>query len=218
MSLIQISNVTAKYPGGEGLELVNLTVDPGEFVYLVGPSGAGKSSVLKLIYMDILPQSGHVIVNGFSSLTMKKRRIPYLRRKLGIIFQDFKLLSDRNVFDNVAFSLRVTNTHRHEIKRKVLRVLADVGLSHKRDKMPYQLSGGEQQRVAIARALINEPIVLLADEPTGNLDPAASEEIMTLLEKINGRGTAILMATHDYRLVRGPRRRIIKIEKGVTYR
>ncbi len=217
MSLIQISNVIAKYPGGEGLELVNLTVEPGEFVYLVGPSGAGKSSVLKLIYMDILPQSGHVIVNGFSSLTMKKRRIPYLRRKLGIIFQDFKLLPDRNVFDNVAFSLRVTNAHRHEIKRKVLRVLADVGLSHKRDKMPYQLSGGEQQRVAIARALVNEPMVLLADEPTGNLDPAASEEIMSLLEKINGRGTAILMATHDYRLVRGPRRRIIKIEKGVTY-
>ncbi|HEX9974447.1 MAG TPA: cell division ATP-binding protein FtsE [bacterium] len=214
--MIQLSNVTAKYPGGEGIELVNLTVEPGEFVYLVGPSGAGKSSVLKIIYRDIIPQSGHVIVGGFNSLTFKKKQIPYLRRKLGIIFQDFKLLMDRNVFENVAFTLRVTYTRGIEIKRKVLRVLAEVGLSHKRLKMPYQLSGGEQQRVAIARALVNEPIVLLADEPTGNLDPEASEEIMQLIEKINAKGTAILMATHDYRLVRAQRRKIVKIEKGIT--
>jgi len=214
--MIQLSNVTAKYPGGEGIELVNLTVDPGEFVYLVGPSGAGKSSVLKVIYWDIIPQSGHVIVERFNSLNFKKSQIPYLRRKLGIIFQDFKLLMDRNVFENVAFTLRVTNRRRSEIKRKVLRVLAEVGLSHKRDKMPYQLSGGEQQRVAIARALINEPIVLLADEPTGNLDPEASDDIMQLIERINSKGTAILMATHDYRLVRAHRRKIVKIEKGMT--
>ncbi len=214
--MIQLSNVTAKYPGGEGIELVSLTVEPGEFVYLVGPSGAGKSSVLKVIYRDIIPQSGHVVVGGFSSLTFKKKQIPYLRRKLGIIFQDFKLLMDRNVFENVAFTLRVTHTRGVEIKRKVLRVLADVGLSHKRLKMPYQLSGGEQQRVAIARALVNEPIVLLADEPTGNLDPEAAEEIMQLIEKINSKGTAILMATHDFRLVRAQRRKVIKIEKGMT--
>jgi cell division transport system ATP-binding protein len=214
--MIQLSNILAKYPGGEGLELVNLTVGPGEFVYLVGPSGAGKSSVLKVICLDIFPQSGHVIVNGYNSLTIKKKRIPYLRRKLGIIFQDFKLLPDRNVFDNVAFALQVTGTGRHDIKRKVLRFLAEVGLSHKRNKMSYQLSGGEQQRVAIARALVNEPIVLLADEPTGNLDPESAEDIMQLLEKINAKGTAILMATHDYRLVRHPRRKIVRIEKGKT--
>lgn len=214
--MIQVFNVVAKYSGGEGLELVNLIVDPGEFVYLVGPSGAGKSSVLKVIYLDLFPQFGHVIVNGFNSLTIKRKQIPYLRRKLGIIFQDFKLLPDRNVFDNAAFTLQVTNSRKHEIKRKVLRVLAEVGLSHKREKMPYQLSGGEQQRVAIARALVNEPIVLLADEPTGNLDPESAEDIMQLLEKINAKGTAILMATHDYRLVRGHRRKLVKIEKGKT--
>ncbi len=214
--MIQLSNVVAKYPGGEGLELVNLTIEPGEFVYLVGPSGAGKSSVLKVIYLDIFPQSGHVIVNGFNSLTIKKKKIPYLRRKLGIIFQDFKLLNDRTVYDNVAFALQVIGTSRGEIKRRVLRVLAEVGLSHKRNKMPYQLSGGEQQRVAIARALVNEPIILLADEPTGNLDPASAEDIIQLIEKINSRGTAILMATHDYRLVRQHRRKVIRIEKGRT--
>ncbi len=214
--MIQLSNVVAKYPGGEGLDLVNVAVEPGEFVYLVGPSGAGKSSVLKVIYLDIFPQSGHVTVNGYSSLTIKKKQIPYLRRKLGIIFQDFKLLSDRNVFDNVAFALQVTGMGRRDIKRRVLRVLAEVGLSHKRNKMPHQLSGGEQQRVAIARALVNEPIVLLADEPTGNLDPGSAEDIMQLIERINSKGTAILMATHDYRLVRHHRRKVIKIEKGKT--
>ena len=214
--MIQLSNVVAKYPGGEGLDLINIAVESGEFVYLVGPSGAGKSSVLKVIYLDIFPQSGHVIVNGFSSLTIKRKQIPYLRRKLGIIFQDFKLLQDRNVFDNVAFALQVTGTGRQEIKRRVLRVLAEVGLSHKRNKMPHQLSGGEQQRVAIARALVNEPIVLLADEPTGNLDPASAGDIMQLIERINSKGTAILMATHDYRLVRHHRRKVIKIEKGRT--
>jgi len=214
--MIQLSNIVAKYPGGEGLDLVNLTVDHGEFVYLVGPSGAGKSSVLRVIYFDIFPQSGHVIVNGFNSLTLKKKHIPFLRRKLGIIFQDFKLLPDRSVFDNIAFTLQVTNTRMRDIKRKVLRVLAEVGLSHKRSKMPFQLSGGEQQRVAIARALVNEPIVLLADEPTGNLDPVSAEDIMQLLERINDKGTAILMATHDYRLVRNSRRKIVKIENGKT--
>ncbi len=215
--MIQVSNVMAKYPGGDGLELVNLTVSPGEFVYLIGPSGAGKSSVLKVIYMDIFPQSGFVKVNGYNSLNMKKNQIPHLRRKLGIIFQDFKLLPDRKVFDNVAFTLHVTNTPHHRIKKKVLRVLAEVGISHKRNKMPQELSGGEQQRVAIARALVNEPIVLLADEITGNLDPKSAEEIVKLLDKINEKGTAILMATHDDSLVKTKsNRKVVKIVNGRT--
>ncbi|OQX96526.1 cell division ATP-binding protein FtsE [candidate division KSB1 bacterium 4572_119] len=214
--MITISNVRAFYKGGDGLELVNLTMMPGEFAYLIGPSGAGKSSVLKLIYMDIVPQSGYVKVGGFSSLTIKKKQIPLLRRKLGIIFQDFKLLTDRTVFENVAFTLQVTNVNRNEIKRKVLRVLAEVGLSHKRNKIPTELSGGEQQRAAIARALVNDPIILLADELTGNLDPESEEEIIKLLEKINSKGTGILMATHDDKLVRGRNRKIIRIEKGRT--
>lgn len=214
--MIQLSNVIAKYAAGEGLQLVNFAVGPGEFAYLIGPSGAGKSSVLKVIYMDILPQSGFVKVANFSSVNLKKRQIPLLRRKLGVIFQDFKLLTDRTVFDNVAFALHVTNTKRRDVKKKVLRVLAEVGLSHKRNKIPHQLSGGEQQRVAIARALVNEPVILLADEATGNLDPESEEEVIQLLEKINTKGTAILMATHEDKLVRGKNRKIIKIKEGRT--
>lgn len=212
--MVQICNVRYLYSSGEGLKLVNLNVEPGEFVYLIGPSGAGKSTVLKLIYMEIFPQSGHIIVDNYSSLKFKKRYIPHLRRKLGIIFQDFKLLNDRDVFDNVAFALLVTGARKHDIKKKVLRVLAEVGLSHKRNKMPLQLSGGEQQRVAIARALVNDPIILLADEPTGNLDKDATEEIMQLLNNINIKGTAILMATHDEQLVHDPRKRIVRIKNG----
>ncbi len=215
--MIHLSNVVAKYSAGEGLEQVNLAVGPGEFVYLIGPSGAGKSSILKVIYMEIFPQSGFVRVDKFSSLHLKKNQVPFLRRKLGIIFQDFKLLPDRTVFENVAFALQVTNARRKEIKKKVLRALAEVGLSHKRAKMPNQLSGGEQQRIAIARALVNEPIILLADEATGNLDPESEEEIIQLLERINSRGTAILMATHDDKLVRGTNRKIIRIKEGRTY-
>jgi cell division transport system ATP-binding protein len=215
--MIQLSNVIAKYSAGEGLQLVNLTVGRGEFVYLIGPSGAGKSSVLKIIYMDILPQSGFVKVANYSSVNMKRRQVPLLRRRLGIIFQDFKLLTDRTVFENAAFALHVTNARRRDVKKKVLRVLADVGLSHKRSKMPHQLSGGEQQRVAIARALVNEPIILLADEVTGNLDPESEEDVIQLLEKINAKGTAVLMATHEDKLVRGKNRKIVKIKEGRTF-
>ena len=212
--MVHLHNVSYQYNSGAGLSSVNLAANPGEFVYLIGPSGAGKSTVLKLIYMDIFPDRGHVIVDKFNSMKMKKRYIPLLRRKLGIIFQDFKLLYDRPVYDNVAFVLQVTGAKKREIKKRVLRVLAEVGLSHKRNQNPVHLSGGEQQRVAIARALVNEPIILLADEPTGNLDPAATEEIMRLLEKINVKGTAVLMATHDYQLVGGPRKRVLRIENG----
>jgi cell division transport system ATP-binding protein len=166
------------------------------------------------MYFDLFPSTGVVSVAGYKSSTITKRQVPLLRRRLGIVFQDFKLLEDRNVYDNVAFALFVTNTRRSEIKKRALHSLADVGLSHKRNQMPYELSGGEQQRVVIARALVNEPIVLLADEPTGNLDPTSSAEIMELLMKINMRGTAVLMATHNYDLVKKYPARIVQIKEG----
>ena len=212
--MVELQNVTMKYPTGDGIERITFTINPAEFVFLVGPSGAGKSTVLKMIYMDEWPDEGYVVVNGYSSLYTRKKDVPFLRRKLGIVFQDFKLLNDRDVFENVAFTLRVTGTKRKEMKKSVLRVLASVGLSHKRNKMPLELSGGEQQRVAIARALVNEPFILLADEPTGNLDPDVSDGIMALLQRINSRGTAVLMATHNYELVEKYRAKIIKIDRG----
>ncbi|KPL08435.1 cell division ATP-binding protein FtsE [bacterium SM23_57] len=214
--MVRITNVRMMYSKEDGLKRVDLAVHNGEFVFLVGPSGAGKSTVLKLIYMDVMPTDGLVVVNGYNSVNIKKREIPYLRRKIGIIFQDFKLLNDRSVFENVAFTLRVTGTKRNEMKKKVLRTLADVGLNHKRNNMPLQLSGGEQQRVAIARALVNEPFILLADEPTGNLDDEATHNIINVLEKINSKGTAVLMATHDYQLVKNMGKRIVRIEGGRT--
>ncbi len=185
-------------------------------MFLVGPTGAGKTTVLKLIYMEEFPTEGYVIVDEYNSLDIRKKEIPYLRRKLGIIFQDFKLLEDRDVFENVAFSLRVTGARNKDVKRKTLKALAEVGLSHKSRKMPQELSGGEQQRVAIARAIVNDPFILLADEPTGNLDPKTTVEIMHILEKVNARGTAILMATHNYQLVNGKAKRVVSIKNGRT--
>lgn len=215
--MIKIHNVKMKYPNGDGLELVNLEIRNGDFVFLVGPTGAGKSTVFKLIYMDEFPDEGYVRVGNYNSQQVVKRDIPILRRKLGIIFQDFKLLEDRNVFENVAFALRVTGVRRKNVKKRTLRALAEVGLSHKYRKMPLELSGGEQQRVAIARAIVNEPFILLADEPTGNLDPQTSKEIIKILEKVNARGTAVLMATHNYELVNGLHKRIVRIEEGRTF-
>lgn len=214
--MFRLSNVYMQYRGGEKLGRINFEIDRGEFIFLVGVSGAGKSTVLKLIYMEERPIEGQVIVQNYNSMTIKKRQIPHLRRKLGIVFQDFKLLRDRSVFENVAFTLRVTGVRTREIKRRVLRVLSEVGLLHKRNSFPQYLSGGEQQRVAIARALVNEPFLLLADEPTGNLDQENTENIIQLLDKINSKGTAILMATHDYALVRERGKRIIRIEYGQT--
>ena len=216
MKIIRMTNVQMRYPNGEGLKRVNLTVEQGEFVFLVGPSGAGKSTVLKLIYMAERPTQGQVQVGQYNSARITRRDIPYLRRQLGIIFQDFRLLEDRNVFDNVAFALRVIGKHKKDIKRRVLKVLTDVGIGHKRYQMPQELSGGEQQRVAIARALANEPFVLLADEPTGNLDPVTAHEVMLLLEDINLKGTAVVMATHNYELVKKFNHRIVRLERGVT--
>jgi cell division transport system ATP-binding protein len=200
--MIQFYNVDLDYGDKRILYHVTFHISKGEFVYLIGPTGAGKSSVLRLIYFDEFPDSGTVIVNQYSSAKIKIREIPFIRRKLGVVFQDFKLLPDRNVFENVAFALRVTGVKTSIIKKKVLLVLNEISLGHKRNHFPRQLSGGEQQRVAIARALINEPYILLADEPTGNLDPKSAIEILEILENINKRGTAVLMATHNYSLIK----------------
>ncbi len=212
--MIELQNVRIKYPTGEGVSHITFKVSPGEFIFLVGPSGAGKSTILKSIYMDIVPVEGQVVVEQYNSLYIKKKEIPFLRRKLGIVFQDFKLLDDRDVFKNVSFSLEVIGKRSKEIKRRVLRALADVGLSHKSRKFPHELSGGEQQRVAIARAIVNEPYVLLADEPTGNLDSLTANGIIDVLKRINARGTCILMATHNSDLAKQNGGRIINIRNG----
>jgi cell division transport system ATP-binding protein len=212
--MIELNNVYVDYNGKSSVAGVSLTISPGEFVYLLGPSGAGKSTLLKLLYMDLLPTRGEIRIGEFESKNLKKKEIPFLRRQLGIVFQDFRLLRDRSVYDNIAFALMVTDTHKLDIPKKVMRVLAEVGLSNKKNRMPYELSGGEQQRVVIARALVNDPIVILADEPTGNLDPETSMEIMQLLIKINEKGTAIIMATHDHEIVKKIPKRIIRMVEG----
>jgi len=212
--MIELQNVTVTFDGQTILDRLNLSVRDGEFLYLVGATGAGKSSLLRLLYLDLKPDSGNVTVLSYDSSSTAAKDIPRLRRKLGIVFQDFKLLEDRDVYENVAFALYITNARKSEITKRVLHALADVGLSHKRSQMPHELSGGEHQRVVIARALVNAPSLLLADEPTGNLDPAASAEIMELLKKINMRGTGVLMATHNYELVRKYPARVIQLKDG----
>ncbi len=212
--LVQLDDIRVSFNHHTVLNDVSIVIESGEFVSLVGESGSGKSSLLRLIYMDLLPSRGVVSVGEFSSTSITSALIPFLRRKLGIIFQDFKLLDDRNVFDNVAFALHVTDASSDEIKRKVVTVLTQVGLSHKRNAMPHQLSGGEQQRVCIARALVNEPFLILADEPTGNLDPGTSHDILKLLLDINAKGTAVLMTTHNYDLVRKAQGKIMQIKDG----
>lgn len=214
--MVRIHNASLKYASGDGLERINLEVKNGEFVFLVGPTGAGKSTVLKLIYMEEFPSEGYVVVQDYNSNDISYKEIPYLRRTLGVVFQDFKLLDDRDVFENVAFALRVTGTRSKDVKRRTLRALADVRLSHKSRRMPHELSGGEKQRIAIARAIVNEPFILLADEPTGNLDPNTTVEIMNILEKLNARGTAVLMATHNYELVNRSSKRVVSIKNGRT--
>ena len=211
---MRFENVSVSYDRQPILIDVNLQVKPGEFISLVGESGVGKTTLLKLIYFDVFPDSGTVWINEYNSETIKRKDIPKIRRKVGVVFQDFKLLEDRKVYDNVAFALHVTGVKRNEIGNRVLRVLADVGLSHKRDSFPGELSGGEQQRVVFARALVNEPIVLLADEPTGNLDPATASDILQLMKMINSRGTAVILATHNYDIVRKAGGRIVQIKDG----
>lgn len=201
-SVVQLKNVSLNYDHRSILTNANFNLVQQEFVYLIGPTGVGKSSFLKLLYRDVVAQSGEVIVNGYRLNGLKTKKIPELRRSMGIVFQDFQLLMDRTIFDNVAFSLHVTGYPSTKIPAKVNELLTLVGLSHRFKQMPQDLSGGEQQRVVIARALANEPRLLLADEPTGNLDPEASSEIMDILLSIHKRGTAILMVTHDHSLVK----------------
>lgn len=212
--VIQLTDVTVSYNSHPVLDGVNFTLNVGEFCYLIGKTGAGKSSFLKLLYRDIRPDRGLVQVAEYEVSGLPSRKVPYLRRRLGIVFQDFQLLPDRNVYDNVAFALEVTGHRKRFIKKRVMEVLGMVGLTHKRKEMPVNLSGGEQQRVVIARALANEPRILLADEPTGNLDPEASRSIMELLKQINNRGMAILMVTHDYNTVRQFPNRTVQLQDG----
>lgn len=212
--VIELNNVTVGFNGTPVLNEIDFSLGVGEFCYVIGKTGAGKSSFLKLLYSDIKPDAGMIRVADYEVSTIKDKEIPYLRRRIGIVFQDFQLLPDRNVFENVAFALRVTGHKKKFIKNRVLEVLGLVGLSHKRKAMPGDLSGGEQQRVVIARALANEPRLLLADEPTGNLDPEASSSIMDLLKQINNRGMAVLMVTHDYDMVRRFPNRTVQIKDG----
>lgn len=196
------------------LKDVSFHIAKGEFAFLTGHSGAGKSTVLRLIYADQMPSSGEVRVSGFITVKLKRREVPKLRRRLGIVFQDFRLLEDRTAEENVAFALEVIGVRRSVIAPKVMRVLTQVGLAAKANSYPRELSGGEQQRVAIARALVNDPLVLLADEPTGNLDERATRGVFQLLRDINGNGTAVVMATHDLALVRAASHRTIELQDG----
>jgi len=217
--MIQFSHVTKTYGNSfEALADVSFFIDKGEFVFLTGASGAGKTTLLKHIYMEEFPTKGQVFVGGHDSTYTRQRDIPKLRRKLGIVFQDFRLLADRDIFENVAFAMRVTGTKEREVKRKVFEVLAQTGLSHKCSHLPQQLSGGEQQRVCIARAIVNDPWILLADEPTGNLDVGVSREIMALLQTINSWGTTVLMATHDIYLIEAFHYRELVLDKGQVVR
>lgn len=213
--MIELYNVCIEIDSKSILRDISFRIVRGEFAYMVGPSGAGKSTVIRAIYMDMLPNEGSIIVDRFSSAKIKQREIPFLRRQIGVVFQDFKLLEDRNVFENVAFALRVTGTKSSEIKRRVMRVLTEVNLGHKRNHLPAELSGGEKQRVSIARAIINNPFIVLADEPTGNLDDRSALEIMHILDRINKQGTAVLMATHNNRLIEQFPHRIIEIKEGI---
>ena len=212
--MISLANVSARFSNTIGVEGITFEINKGEFVCITGPTGAGKSTILKLLYMDIKPSSGRVTVEEFDSGSITRKQIPYLRRKVGMIFQDFKLLNDRNVYDNIAFALRATGHKRGDVKKKKARVLAQVDLNHRRYHLPEQLSGGEQQRVAIARALVVEPYVILADEPTGNLDPESSKSILDILISIQQKGTSVVLATHDYNMIKGMGFRRIHLVDG----
>ena len=214
--MIEFKNVSKTYDNGtEALKDVNIKINDGEFVFVVGSSGAGKSTFLKIMMREQVPNSGSVIINGYHLNNLKKKEIPLFRRTLGIVFQDFRLLKDRNIYENIAFALRVTETPTRVIKKKVPAALSLVGLAQKYKSFPKELSGGEQQRVAIARAIVNEPAILLADEPTGNLDPTNSWEIMSLLKEANERGTTVLVVTHNQEIVNEMNERVITMKQGV---
>ena len=214
--MIDFDNVTKAYTKGtHALNGISLHIDKGEFVFITGSSGSGKSTLIKLLLKELEPSSGVIKVNGITLGRMKNRAIPKYRRMLGVVFQDFRLLKDRNVYDNIAFAQRVVITPTKQIRKNVPAMLSLVGLAEKYKSFPRQLSGGEQQRVALARALVNSPAILLADEPTGNLDPKNSKEIMRLLEIINERGTTVVVVTHNQEIVDDMKKRVIVLDKGV---
>jgi cell division transport system ATP-binding protein len=217
--VISMVDVGMTYPNGKvALADVNVVIPPGDFVFLVGPSGAGKSTFIRLLIREQLPTAGRVVVSGRDLARLRRREIPRLRRRIGIVFQDFRLLPNKTVFENVAFALEVTGSSRTDIRRRVPQLLNLVGLHEHDEHLPTQLSGGEQQRVAIARALVHDPAMLIADEPTGNLDPVTSWEIIQLLIQINGLGTTVLMATHNQEIVNAMRRRVLALEHGMLVR
>lgn len=214
-----MKNVYKKYPNGVvASNGINIEIARGEFVYVVGPSGAGKSTFIKMMYREEAPTSGDIIFNDTNLATLRQKEIPQLRRRIGVVFQDFKLLTKLNVYENIAFALEVIEESPENIRKKVTEVLALVGLTQKARMFPEELSGGEQQRVSIARSIVNQPEVVIADEPTGNLDPETSWDIMKILEQINARGTTIIMATHNKEVVNTIRHRVIAIEGGLITR
>lgn len=217
--MIEFRNATKIYDNNVfALSNINLDIDRGDFVFLVGPSGAGKSTFIKLLFKEIEVTTGRIIVAGEDIAKVKRKDIPHYRRKIGMVFQDFRLIPKLNVYENVAFAMRVVEASEKEIRKRVPAVLAMVGLSNKFKSFPNELSGGQQQRVAIARAIVNNPSIIIADEPTGNLDPETSVEVMKILTDINHAGTTILMATHDKGIVDNMKKRVIAIEKGVIVR
>ena len=213
--MIRLKDVEKCYANGaKAINGISLEIDDGEFVFLVGPSGSGKSTIIKMLTGEIGPTAGRVIVNGYNMTNISSRQIPYMRRTIGVIFQDFRLLEKKNVYENMVFAMRAVGAPPAEIKRRIPYVLELVGLENKTRRLPSELSGGEQQRVAIARALVNNPETIIADEPTGNLDPERSFEIMSLLERINGLGTTMLVVTHEKDLVNRFSKRVIALERG----
>lgn len=213
--MIEMKQVFKKYPGGsKALQGLNVSITQGEFVYVVGPSGAGKSTFIKMLYAEERASAGKVLVNQVDVTKLSARKVPFLRRQLGVVFQDYKLLPKKSVYENVAYALEVIEKDQKFIKQRVTEVLKLVGLATKAKRFPHELSGGEQQRVAIARAIVNQPKIVIADEPTGNLDPTTTWEVMKVLEAINAQGTTVIMATHNREVVDGMRHRVVRIEKG----
>ena len=213
--MIRLTDVVKEYPNGtRALNGLSLEIKDGEFVFMVGPSGSGKSTVIKLLTGEVVPTQGQVMVNGFSLSNISEWQVPYLRRTLGVIFQDFRLIEKKTVYDNMLFAMRVVGASPKEIRKRIPYVLKLVGLENKQSRLPNELSGGEQQRVAIARALVNNPATIIADEPTGNLDPARSLEIMTLLKRINELGTTVVVVTHEKDLVNRFDERVVMLDRG----